>query len=217
MKSFISLILGLTLAVLLVVAGFAGASWMLSEPRPHQFAHLDEPPLWTTEPVRVDPQKMDFQRIAAAPVPPVFQAMAVDVPDRQQEQPLQSASIDPLEAEIDMTTTGAIEPGSMADAVVETTDLVDTPHSQWCAERYRSYRVEDNTYQPYDGPRRACESPYLIRQDSVASSAEVDQTNLHADSDHVSWCLERYRSYRPDDNTYQPFQGPRRPCESPFG
>lgn len=33
-------------------------------------------------------------------------------------------------------------------------------HVQWCYDRYRSYRASDNTYQPYNGPRRQCQSPY---------------------------------------------------------
>lgn len=33
-------------------------------------------------------------------------------------------------------------------------------HVNWCANRYRSYRAYDNTYQPYNGPRRQCNSPY---------------------------------------------------------
>lgn len=33
-------------------------------------------------------------------------------------------------------------------------------HVDWCYSRYRSYRVSDNTFQPYHGPRRACISPY---------------------------------------------------------
>jgi hypothetical protein len=33
-------------------------------------------------------------------------------------------------------------------------------HVRWCYNRYRSYRAYDNTYQPYDGPRRQCYSPY---------------------------------------------------------
>ena len=33
-------------------------------------------------------------------------------------------------------------------------------HVQWCYDHYRSYRAYDNTYQPYNGPRRACYSPY---------------------------------------------------------
>lgn len=33
-------------------------------------------------------------------------------------------------------------------------------HVNWCHSRYRSYRVSDNTFQPYNGPRKACVSPY---------------------------------------------------------
>jgi len=33
-------------------------------------------------------------------------------------------------------------------------------HVNWCASRYRSYRAYDNSFQPYNGPRRACVSPY---------------------------------------------------------
>jgi hypothetical protein len=33
-------------------------------------------------------------------------------------------------------------------------------HVEWCYDRYRSYRASDNTFQPYNGPRRQCYSPY---------------------------------------------------------
>lgn len=36
-------------------------------------------------------------------------------------------------------------------------------------------------------------------------------------NDHVTWCFNRYRSYRASDNTYQPYNGPRRQCQSPYG
>jgi hypothetical protein len=31
-------------------------------------------------------------------------------------------------------------------------------HARWCANRYRSYRASDNTFQPNYGPRRQCVS-----------------------------------------------------------
>ncbi|WP_428697880.1 BA14K family protein [Stappia sp.] len=34
-------------------------------------------------------------------------------------------------------------------------------HYNWCSRRYRSYRPGDNSFQPYNGPRRACISPYI--------------------------------------------------------
>lgn len=36
-------------------------------------------------------------------------------------------------------------------------------------------------------------------------------------SAHVDWCYSRYRSYRASDNTFQPTNGPRRQCNSPYG
>lgn len=33
-------------------------------------------------------------------------------------------------------------------------------HVNWCENRWRSYRVADNSYQPLSGPRLACVSPY---------------------------------------------------------
>ncbi|MCT7375146.1 BA14K family protein [Chelativorans salis] len=38
---------------------------------------------------------------------------------------------------------------------------LSSAHVQWCYNRYRSYRDWDNTFQPYNGPRRACISPYM--------------------------------------------------------
>lgn len=34
-------------------------------------------------------------------------------------------------------------------------------HIAWCEANYRSYRRSDNTFQPYNGPRRQCVSPYV--------------------------------------------------------
>lgn len=33
-------------------------------------------------------------------------------------------------------------------------------HAQWCFSRYRSYRAADNSFQPNNGPRQQCQSPY---------------------------------------------------------
>lgn len=36
------------------------------------------------------------------------------------------------------------------------------------------------------------------------------------DDDHIAWCLDRYRSYDIRSDSYQPFEGPRRRCISPY-
>ncbi|MQB44302.1 BA14K family protein [Rhizobium sp. ICMP 5592] len=47
-------------------------------------------------------------------------------------------------------TAGAIVGGAVARP------SYGTAHARWCANRYRSYRASDNTYQPPNGPRRQC-------------------------------------------------------------
>lgn len=35
-------------------------------------------------------------------------------------------------------------------------------HATYCANRYRTYDAATNTFQPFDGPRRECRSPYGV-------------------------------------------------------
>lgn len=52
---------------------------------------------------------------------------------------------------------GAIVGGAVANSGPRT---VSSAHVQWCQNRYRSYRAYDDTFQPYNGPRQRCHSPY---------------------------------------------------------
>lgn len=36
----------------------------------------------------------------------------------------------------------------------------NSAHVRWCEDHYRSYDRRSDTYQPYNGPRRRCVSPY---------------------------------------------------------
>lgn len=42
------------------------------------------------------------------------------------------------------------------------TPSLQSRHVSWCMNRFRSYRVSDNTFQPYSGGRRQCVSPYSV-------------------------------------------------------
>jgi len=97
-------------------------------------------------------------------------------------------------------------------------------HVSWCADRYRSYNPDDNSYMSYSGQQRPCVSPYLDTTAAAdrAAPAEVSYVEGAAplvasadlSDDHVQSCFSRYRSYRPEDNSYQPYSGgPRRQCE----
>lgn len=112
-------------------------------------------------------------------------------------------------------------------------------HVGWCSNRYRSYRPSDNSYNPYRGPRRDCISPYYEEivttmagseaprvEDEMVASANTGSSYLVGSAeasempqgrsysrDHIRECFARYRSYRVEDNSYQPYGGgPRRQC-----
>ena len=50
--------------------------------------------------------------------------------------------------------------GAAIGGAIDNDRRVGNRHVDWCANRYRSYRAYDNTFQPNNGPRRACQSPY---------------------------------------------------------
>jgi hypothetical protein len=58
---------------------------------------------------------------------------------------------------------GAIIGGAIANqprAVPRVSGNLSANHYQWCQNRYRSYDSYSNTFQPYNGPRQQCVSPY---------------------------------------------------------
>jgi len=132
---------------------------------------------------------------------------------------------------VDVITTSAVA----EDAVVtgEGTPVAAFPpeaHVAWCSERYRSYRPGDNTYRSFGGSYRHCVSPYAMGDEDTAYTVSTAAAELsddrwaaepvsggaarHVVSDHASSCSSRYRSYRVEDNTYQPYGGgARRQCQ----
>ncbi|MCJ8142005.1 BA14K family protein [Ancylobacter sp. A5.8] len=56
--------------------------------------------------------------------------------------------------------TGALIGGAIAAQPGPTYVSPGNAHVRWCQSQYRSYRVSDNTFQPYNGPRQQCVSPY---------------------------------------------------------
>ncbi len=210
------------------------AALVIAEPAPHQFAHLDTPDLWTSSPVRVDGTQQAYERIPGLAV--VASVPASDLTTSPTATDTAEANGE-TSASATMDQAGSVD---LADAGQSGT-AVDSAQADWCFARYRSYRVEDNSYQPFSGPRRTCESPVSGIQQSVSNLAVapghpadlahgvVQSVSETADASqgmqmtgqarsHVEWCLGRYRSYRLDDNSYQPFDGSaRRSCQSPFG
>lgn len=213
MRPVLAIVAGFVLSLGMFAGGIVLATYTLAakpvavQAGPEQ----DMAELWTAEPRTVDPAEQDFERLAAAPVSTGSETAPVS------EQPEIIVASADAEPEIDGFTTSALPP---ADEPAEQPRQPQAlgAHHEWCSSRYRSYRADTNSYRPYSGGERACVSPYWDGEGAASSSSGVVQASVGTGqvqmaSSHVQDCFARYRSYRVEDNTYQPYGGgPRRQC-----
>jgi hypothetical protein len=201
---------GLTLAVFASGLGFA--VWLLTAKPVRQVAPASSvAELWAREPRTVNPASQRLERLPARPV------------DRT-SKPARAAT-----SALDAIVTGSIQPPA------DEQQAVPAAHVEWCASHYRSYRPDDDHYTSYSGQQRPCISPYFQagatgRTSPLPDDASYVEANdawsmdgdvasdgtggAWVSPDHVQYCFSRYRSYRPEDNSYQPYSGgPRRQCE----
>lgn len=239
MRAIFTLVSTIVCAVILFAAGLVVVAYATRDYEPHHFAHMETPDLWTSKPTAVDPAKQGYERIEGVQVADYVAPTDGDVETasfaRSEERGLKTQDIAENAAE-------AVQP---VDSAAMGNAQLNAGHVDWCLARYRSYQVEDNSYQPYGGgPRRECVSPVMdtasvqpatdlfaagghepARDIAVASPVVMaSQEQQTADvrsmpiGRHEAWCHDRYRSYRSEDNSYQPFDGgPRRACMSPYG
>ncbi len=245
MKPIVSVSLKLATCLTLGVAGVIGAvyaaSFVITDYTPHHFAHMDAP-LWTDKPVAIDRSAQALERlpalIAAIDVPaqenPLggeINSVANAVPPQRSADRLEIASSqndDPMMQGADMPPMGAQTDNGMIE--------LSAAHIDWCFAQYRSYRIEDNSYQPFDAPeRQQCQSPHeggmavadasgmgegalppeTVEDTMTGQTVAAEEPQMIAASGSVdtAWCFAQYRSYRAEDNSYQPFDdGPRRQC-----
>ena len=197
MKYLVAALSGFAITVGVFVGGVAFAiTYLSAETVPVQRPRLDASLELPTGVRRIDVAQQDYERIEERPAPEMIAAPS-DVEA--------AASI-----EIDDISTAALPPQ-------ETT--LNPEHVAWCHERYRSYRPDTNTYRAYSGDNRECISPFLADEIAIEAAAQSEFFNDATSAgmprlEHVESCFARYRSYRPEDNTYQPYGGgPRVPCE----
>ncbi|WP_027030072.1 BA14K family protein [Mesorhizobium loti] len=207
MKAVLAVVGGFVLTLAVFASGLAFAAWLIVAKPVHQAKPADSvSQLWTKDAQPVDKTAQGLERMAAAlPAAP-------DAAARMQAP--------------DPTNTGAAAPDEG-----EQQARLPSAHVSWCADRYRSYNPDDNSYRSFSGQQRPCVSPYLdtvatdpaAQQPAEVGPAEVSYVEGGAapmvatadlSDDHVQSCFSRYRSYRPEDNSYQPYSGgPRRQCE----
>lgn len=189
MKTVASLTFGIVSSVAGCIAAASVASIVMAESQTHRLADPSAPDLWTSIPVRIEPGSQNYQRVA-----PVYSSYVTDAPNI------------------------SVAPRNPSPAPVAASQAaLPAEHLNWCSQRYRSYDPATNSYRAFSGEIRSCTSPY---SEKAGSSAVVMQTRATASSspeDQIaaSWCAARYRSYRAEDNSYQPFDGPRRQCQLP--
>ncbi len=216
MKYLIALLSGFFVTLIAFVSGVGAAIFYLkAEPEPVR-------PLGTTasEPLTEGPVRVVVPNQHSPRGRTQTDQMA-SKPAAQEQHPADAAR-NGVEQTIDPITTAAMSPEPTADEASERS----AAHVAWCSKRYRSYNPEDNRYNAYSGARRECVSPYseanensepreqLTSAISASQGSSASTSSALMDSEHVQSCLERYRSYRPEDNTYQPYGGgPRRQCE----
>lgn len=213
MKSFMMIVSALGLAVGMLMTGAVGATiFFRAEPEQELALKSDALNVWTDKPAKVDVETQNFDRV---PPRPSFKTF------------VSTTEADAREAMIG----DAIErpDAALAETMQHPDDenATTTAHWEWCAKRFRSYQISDNSYTSHRGVKRQCKSPYgdgsaepiqngvevRIVEASLQSGAAFDGATRILNSDHVQSCFNRYRSYRPEDNTYQPYSGgPRRQC-----
>lgn len=204
LKSLANLSLNLMVAIIPFGIAVAVASEATKPAPAVSDLDLSAPALWTSQPVAVT-DKLAYERI------PGVQYAEVDTPTVKAYDVAGSRTFSARSEILEEATKNV---------------AVDMAGVEACSSRYRSYRVEDNTYQPYDGgPRRLC----ALRQDQAetanADGGQVYMANQVLDDSadprsmapaHVEWCSARYRSYDPTSDSYRSFSGSRRSCVSPF-
>ena len=234
MKYLFAFISGFFLTLVIFVSGAAVTIvYLTAEPVPVRQFNASYSGPWSNEPVRVSANREALPKNtkpAPAPAKAGMPMQAQAAADEQLAEFNAGSTIDPMESTVDPITASAV-----AEPTFQPASQPDAAHVAWCLERYRSYNPGDNRYTAYSGERRECVSPFsetsnafetrdepeqLVSASSEESSASDNSFSAprapasHLDPAHIQSCFARYRSYRPEDNTYQPYGGgPRRQCE----
>lgn len=164
----------------------------------HSFANLQAAPLWTSEVKRILPGEQAYERLPAA------SGLRIEVAENRKTQRI-------------AMTMPAVKAAYLPSAPYPSeTSQVEVRQNAWCAARYRSYDPTDNSYQPFGGVSRQPCTPPSEQSAGPIPAALADNSDLGSSDAYVRWCMERYSSYRVEDNTYQPFKGSPRQCSGPL-
>ncbi len=188
MNGLASVAFGIATVVGTVTVAAAMASIGMAENTEQGLRGLSDTDLWTTEPTRVDPAFQTYERL-----PPALSTYAMA--DSRRVAAKRPAAAAPVVADI--------PPPSVE---------MSAEHLNWCASHYRSFDPATNTYRSFQGQVRVCQPSSEKSVDAMASTSSTAADPL---ANAAIWCANRYKSYRAEDNTYQPYDGPRMKCTPP--
>ncbi len=184
MNAIASVAFGIVSSVGACMAVASVASHVVADSEPHAVPELAAGDLWTASPVKIDPRQQRYERIA----------------------PLYSSYVTEAPATVASRTT--VLPARPSSELQTPQPELSLQHLAWCEQRYRSFDPATNSYRSYSGETRECSSPF---RQNIAESDEGGGTKVNAQA--AARCAARYRSYRSEDNSYQPWDGPRRSCD----
>lgn len=75
---------------------------------------------------------------------------------------------------------------------------------------------ESGSYYTEDGVLNYKNRDPLVQRGATKRIGSDASPTVSDNSNHMQWCSNQYRSYRASDNSYQPFAGVRKTCNSPF-
>lgn len=228
-----SFILYVVVLVVSVTSVMMGLDWLSTPPPPvpKSVQTVKAPakpapqPVKETASVRTEAAKSESKQegatIGAADPATVAKVDAVKQPDGATVAP-ETAGSAPAGAADNAQTNG---PDSTLGIVTNEGDVSGTAAQanaplprcdvQACTARYRSFTASDCTYQPFDGPRRLCTVGNPPSQASgTATSVQTSDANRQPATSSCNYdaCGDAYISFDPATCTWQPFEGPRRPC-----
>lgn len=216
MKPLLAAIAGFSVSAGVFVSGAAVATYLImAEPVQTLDASQDVADLQSQKPGTADAATRGVRQVSmdGDKDNPEPESEAKETPVGSSE-----SSVSPVE-EIDMISTSSTgapdDPANEQSS--ESQQTLPAAHVEWCSDRYRSYRRETNSYTAYSGETRTCTSPHTTAETAVSDDSEERRSarneGILLSPEHVRACSSRYRSYRPEDNSYQPYGGgPRRQC-----
>lgn len=242
MLAVLSIVGGFVMSLGMFVGGLVLATAILAvEPAQQPGPDENVAEVWTSEPRRVDVATQDFQRLAAtAPSPAQSSGTEVHSADSittaDLPQPVDQMTTAALPAESEDTSIADGRVAALYAAHVDwcfgryrSYDRADNTYRpfsggrQLCVSPYlmeaNDYAVASEEPVTFEENNRVDDGDfYVLVDDMPAGGLQIAFESSGAGADmsqnHVRNCFSRYRSYRAEDNSYQPYGGgPRRQCE----